>query len=219
MAGLYRRDVGTMDMNHVQALGSVFELMLGSGATTDDWENFVEDAGGYATLLHALAANLALKDRCSLEKEINFLLSKGHSLNDRDSRGMTPLLLASERLDFEQVQTWIRTGSEVGSSDELGRDSLQIAAGTVECLYACQYDRKQLRDILKLLLSAGSDPNHTDESGRTTSMYMRHNLCLKTWTTWISVLNETKMMEKVNLENKLNNVREILVSSLSVLLD
>lgn len=90
---------------------------------------------------------------------MNFLIQKGANVNARDSRGVTPLVLASNFGFVEGVELLIGRGARVDEANAAGETPLISAV-----------HRKDL-GLMRLLLKAGADPDRADNSGRSARDY------------------------------------------------
>ncbi|HEY6815805.1 MAG TPA: ankyrin repeat domain-containing protein [Croceibacterium sp.] len=90
---------------------------------------------------------------------LSWLLTKGANPNIADNRGITPLMLASQRGFFEGVETLIAARARVDESNEAGETPLISAV-----------HRRDVQ-MMRALLKAGADPDRADNSGRSAREY------------------------------------------------
>jgi uncharacterized protein len=90
---------------------------------------------------------------------LQFLIAKGANVNIRDTKGVTPLVLAV-RLNFlEGVELLIAKGARVDEANSAGETPLITAVHNKNVA------------LLRILLKAGANPDRADNSGRTARDY------------------------------------------------
>ena len=92
---------------------------------------------------------------------MSFLLGKGANVNARDSRGRTPLVVASNLGFDEGVELLVSKGASVDEANDAGETPL---IGAVH---------NQNYNMIRVLLKAGADPDRADNSGRSARDYAR----------------------------------------------
>ena len=92
---------------------------------------------------------------------LNYIAAEGANPNIADNRGVTPVMLASQRGWVEGLQALIKAGAHVDVPNSTGETPLISAVH--------QRDTQMMR----VLLSAGADPDRTDNSGRSARDYAR----------------------------------------------
>ena len=90
---------------------------------------------------------------------LNYIAAEGANPNIADNRGVTPVMLASQRGWVEGLQALIKAGAHVDVPNSTGETPLISAVH--------QRDTQMMR----VLLSAGADPDRTDNSGRSARDY------------------------------------------------
>jgi ankyrin repeat protein len=92
---------------------------------------------------------------------LNFLLAKGANPNLADNKGVTPLMLATQMGFTEGVKALADRGARIDVANDAGETPLISAV--------------HRRDValMRILLKAGADPGHTDNSGRSARDYAR----------------------------------------------
>lgn len=92
---------------------------------------------------------------------VNFLLGKGANPNIADTKGVTPLMLATQLGFADGVEALAERGARIDVSNDAGETPLISAV--------------HRRDItlMRILLKAGADPDRTDNSGRSARDYAR----------------------------------------------
>jgi len=88
-----------------------------------------------------------------------FLANKGANPNIADNRGVTPLMLASQKGFFEGVEALITAGARVDEPNEAGETPLITAI------------HRRDTQMMRVLLQAGADPDRADNSGRSAREY------------------------------------------------
>ncbi|KAK3689276.1 ankyrin repeat-containing domain protein, partial [Podospora appendiculata] len=81
------------------------------------------------------------------------LSCKSVEINCRDSRGDTPLMVATEAGDAEEVKDFLEYGVDPQVRTKDGRTPLHAAAGAED------------QTVVEILLNAGADPNAVDDEG------------------------------------------------------
>ncbi|MFM5923467.1 MAG: ankyrin repeat domain-containing protein [Novosphingobium sp.] len=92
---------------------------------------------------------------------MQFLIAKGANVNIRDSRGVTPLVVACNLNFTEGVELLIERGARVDESNNAGETPLITAV----------HNRNV--PLMRVLLKAGADPDRADNSGRSARDYAR----------------------------------------------
>lgn len=90
---------------------------------------------------------------------MSFLLGKGANPNLRDSRGRTPLVIASNLGFVDGVELLVSKKANVDESNDTGETPLINAV-----------HRRNL-EMMRILLKAGADPDRADNSGRSARDY------------------------------------------------
>ena len=88
-----------------------------------------------------------------------YLLNRGANPNIADTRGVTPLMRASQVGFFEGIQSLLTKGARVDDANSTGETPLILAV-----------HRRDL-PMMRALLKAGADPDRTDNSGRSAREY------------------------------------------------
>lgn len=90
---------------------------------------------------------------------LTFLLAKGANVNTRDTRGVTPLQLASNLGWLDGVELLVAKQARIDDANDAGETPLIFAV--------------HRRDIpmMRVLLKAGADPERKDNSGRSARDY------------------------------------------------
>jgi ankyrin repeat protein len=92
---------------------------------------------------------------------MTYLIAKGANVNARDSRGVTPLQLASNLGFVEGIQLLVDRKARVDDPNDSGETPLIAAV-----------HRRDLA-MMRILLTAGADPDRADNSGRSARDYAR----------------------------------------------
>lgn len=92
---------------------------------------------------------------------MSFLLGKGANPNLKDSRGRTPLVLASNLGFVDGVELLVSKKARIDESNDTGETPLITAV-----------HRGDL-DMVRILLKAGADPDRADNSGRSARDYAK----------------------------------------------
>lgn len=92
---------------------------------------------------------------------LNFLLAKGADPNLADSKGVTPLLLAVRMGFVEAVDSLVKNHARLDDSNDAGETPL------ISAVHARNIP------MIRVLLAAGADPDHTDNSGRSARDYAK----------------------------------------------
>jgi ankyrin repeat protein len=92
---------------------------------------------------------------------MTFLLSKGANVNARDSRGRTPLVVASNLGFDEGVELLVSKGARVDEANDAGETPLIAAV------------HNQNFNMIRILLKAGGNPDRADNSGRSARDYAK----------------------------------------------
>ena len=92
---------------------------------------------------------------------LNFLLAKGADPNLADSKGVTPLLLAVRMGFVEAVDALVKNHARLNDSNDAGETPL------ISAVHARNIP------MMRVLLQAGADPDHTDNSGRSARDYAK----------------------------------------------
>ena len=90
---------------------------------------------------------------------IRFLAAKGANVNLRNSKGVTPLTLASNLGFVEGVELLVKLGARVDEASSTGETALIAAVHRKDAAMA------------RVLLKAGADPKRADNSGRSALDY------------------------------------------------
>lgn len=90
---------------------------------------------------------------------MGFMIQKGANVNARDSRGQTPLVIAANIGFDEGVQLLVEQKAKVDEPNDAGETPLISAV----------HSRKLA--LMRLLLSAGANPDRKDNSGRSARDY------------------------------------------------
>jgi ankyrin repeat protein len=90
-----------------------------------------------------------------------WLLNKGANPNIADRRGVSPLMLASQKGFYDGIQSLLAKGARVDEPNETGETPLILAI------------HRRDTTMMRALLSAGADPDRTDNSGRSARDYAR----------------------------------------------
>lgn len=92
---------------------------------------------------------------------MQFLIAKGANINARNSKGTTPLVVASNLGFVEGAQLLVDLGAKVDESNTSGETPLITAV----------HNRNMA--LMRLLLKAGANPDRADNSGRSARDYAR----------------------------------------------
>jgi ankyrin repeat protein len=92
---------------------------------------------------------------------LSYLLGKGADPNLADNHGVTPLMLASQIGLTEAVVALARSGAKVDVTNEAGETPLISAV------------HNRNLPMVRLLLTAGADPDRADNSGRSARDYAK----------------------------------------------
>jgi ankyrin repeat protein len=90
---------------------------------------------------------------------MRFLVGKGANVNARDSKGMTPLVVAVNYNFVEGAEFLIGQSARLDESNNAGETPLITAV------------HNHNLDIMRVLLTAGADPDRADNSGRSARDY------------------------------------------------
>ncbi|MEQ1496001.1 MAG: ankyrin repeat domain-containing protein [Novosphingobium sp.] len=102
---------------------------------------------------------------------MQFLIAKGANVNNRDTRGVTPLVIACNLNFVEGAELLIKSGARVDESNNSGETPLITAV------------HNRNLPLIRLLLQAGADPDRADNSGRSARDYAKlggHSAILST---------------------------------------
>jgi ankyrin repeat protein len=94
---------------------------------------------------------------------LNYIASQGANANIADSRGVTPIMLASQLGWGEGIQALIDAGAHVDEPNSTGETPLISAV------------HRRDTQMMRILLRAGADPDRTDNSGRSARDYARQD--------------------------------------------
>ena len=93
---------------------------------------------------------------------VRHLLAQGADIDARDSKGMTPLLMAAQYPGTRKViELLIASGASVAALDNMDRSALMLALMRAKSV-----------EIERLFLEAGCDPHHRDKSGYTPASFV-----------------------------------------------
>jgi len=90
---------------------------------------------------------------------LNYIAAQGANPNISDSRGVTPLMLASQLGWAEGIQALIDAGAHVDEPNSTGETPLISAV------------HRRDTQMMRVLLRAGANPDRTDNSGRSARDY------------------------------------------------
>jgi ankyrin repeat protein len=125
---------------------------------------FLIDQGGHAgenSLLKSLWNVEAHPLDCS-HATIGYLLQAGADSNQRDSKGMTVLMVAADRADTETVRLLLQYKADVN----IQAGPYRWTALHVACRRSLADRKPSTLEIVKDLLKAGADPNVKDAYGQ-----------------------------------------------------
>jgi ankyrin repeat protein len=94
---------------------------------------------------------------------LNYITSQGANPNIADSRGVTPIMLASQLGWGEGIQALIDARAHVDEPNSTGETPLISAV------------HRRDTQMMRILLRAGADPDRTDNSGRSARDYARED--------------------------------------------
>lgn len=90
---------------------------------------------------------------------MSYLIGKGANVNARDSKGVTPLVLATNLGFVEGAELLVENKARLDDSNDAGETPLIMAV-----------HRHDIQ-LLRVLLKAGADPDRADNSGRSARDY------------------------------------------------
>lgn len=90
---------------------------------------------------------------------LEYLIGKGADVNARDSKGVTPLVLAVNSNFTQGAAYLLAKGARINDSNDAGETPLITAVHNHNV------------ELVKLLLQAGADPDRADNSGRSARDY------------------------------------------------
>jgi ankyrin repeat protein len=90
-----------------------------------------------------------------------WLLNKGANPNIADRRGVTPLMLASQKGFYDGISSLLAKGARVDEPNDTGETPLILAV------------HRHDTTMMRALLGAGANPDRTDNSGRSARDYAR----------------------------------------------
>lgn len=90
---------------------------------------------------------------------MNFLISKGANVNARDSKGVSPLMLATNLGFVEGVQLLTESNAKLDDTNDAGETPLIAAV------------HRNNIPMIRILLKAGANPDRADNSGRSARDY------------------------------------------------
>lgn len=124
---------------------------------TSDLIHFKNPSNGCSPLHYIAdaASNVTAKQR---EKIVKFLIDKKASINETNSDGLTPLMMALENGHFEVAEWLLKNKARVDITDNLGRNALHRAA------------EKGSYEAVQLLLSYDAEIHALTPSGLTAEM-------------------------------------------------
>jgi ankyrin repeat protein len=88
-----------------------------------------------------------------------YLLNRGANPNIADRRGVTPIMIASQKGFYDGLQHLVTKGARVDAPNSTGETPLILAV------------HRRDTQMMRVLLSAGADPERTDNSGRSARDY------------------------------------------------
>lgn len=94
---------------------------------------------------------------------LTYLAQAGANTNVADSRGVTPIMLASQLGWIEGVQALIGHGAQVDVPNSAGETPLISSV------------HRRDTQLMRILLGAGADPDRTDNSGRSARDYAKQD--------------------------------------------
>ena len=92
---------------------------------------------------------------------MQFLIGKGANVNNRNTRGETPLVVAANLGYIEGVELLVQFGAKVDEPNSTGETPLITAV------------HNRNITLMRILLKAGANPDRTDNSGRSARDYAR----------------------------------------------
>lgn len=92
---------------------------------------------------------------------MRYLIGKGANVNLRDSRGVTPLVLASNLGFREGVELLVESKARVDEANDAGETPLISSV------------HRRDTTMMRVLLKAGADPDRADNSGRSARDYAK----------------------------------------------
>ncbi|KAL4918729.1 ankyrin repeat-containing domain protein [Aspergillus aurantiobrunneus] len=131
------------------ASADIVQLLIQSGASVHS----VDIRGRTALHLAAARGNTLV---------IKALLEAGCDVNQR-AKGVSPILIASEKKQYKAVELLIEKGANVNDQDGVGRSSL---------IWAADHSSPAL---VQLLISKGADLNHTNMFGKAALLLASEN--------------------------------------------
>ena len=103
-------------------------------------------------------------------ENIKLLISEGADINSKNVLGLTPLHRASSMNRFENVKTLLELGSNVSETDIHGTTPIfhSLKSAAVEnnrtLMHAGSFSKQDRLEIINLLISAGSNVNHSSNN-------------------------------------------------------
>jgi ankyrin repeat protein len=113
-------------------------------------------AGGFTALLYAA------REGCT--GCVKALIDGKVDVNITDPEGVTPLMMASQNLQFDAAALLIKAGADVNRWDLWGRSALYLTVDVNTVPHGGRADRPSLDetsglDVIRMLLEAGANPN------------------------------------------------------------
>lgn len=157
------------DVNAADATGQTILISLAERKTTALIQTALalgaranaRDQYGKTALIYALSDQYPLPANV-----IKALISAGGDVNQADSFGQTPLMLAAHRQSLETVKTLLEANAAVNVKDKRGQTALMRAA--------IANDYKDPTEIVDILIAAKANVDDIDDSGQTALMLASH---------------------------------------------
>lgn len=146
----------------VESVEALLEVGAKSNVNTKDKE-------GNTALIHAFYSFYYTTDHSVAHPSpviVKALIAGGANVNDVNSSGQTPLMLAAQVNSLEAVKILLAAGASVEAKDKKGKTVL---------MYDSLYSYSPSIEIFKTLMAAKADVNATDENGQTPLMFAAYN--------------------------------------------
>lgn len=139
------------DINEVNELGQTCAML----ASYPSIKELVRNGANVHLLDNELRSVLYYAAAVNNPKTIPLLLELGININQQDSAGITPLMIAVEKLKTVNIDIFLKNNADVNISDHSGKSAL------------LHHTSHEERGIISSLLNAGADIDHQDCDGNT----------------------------------------------------